>query len=175
MAGGIAAAAIAIFVLLGPGNLRLPNPSGGSNSPAEVRDLELSISGVSATKTDDRSANLQVVFNLFNPNRNTAILETVHYTVYIENLKMTSGDVGVSPEGFVASQEGIFPVVSNTTLTVKDTRVVIRNNLTASAWDSMVAGEAQYRIEGTYIYRLTASGFQFTAGEKEFVYTYPPS
>jgi hypothetical protein len=86
---------------------------------------------------------------------------------------MTSGDIGVSPEGFVASQEGIFPIVSNTTVTLKDSRPSERNNLTADAWDSMFNGEAQYRIEGTFAYKLTGTSFQFSAGEKDFRLTYP--
>jgi LEA14-like dessication related protein len=174
VAGGIAAAAIAIFFLFGSGNLRPQTPSGGQNSPPELQDLQLSIANVTAKKTNDKAASLQVAFNVFNPNRNTAILETVHYTVYIQDLKMTSGDIGSTPEGFLASQEGIYPAVSNTTLALKDTQVATRNNLTASAWDSMVAGEAKYRIEGTYLYKLTATSFQFSTGEKEFSYTFPP-
>lgn len=73
----------------------------------------------------------------------------------------------------MASQEGIFPVVSNTTVTLKDTQPSVRNNLTADAWDSMVKGDAQYRVEGTYSYKLTGTSFQFSAGEKEFLFTYP--
>lgn len=174
VAGGIAAAAIVLFVVMGPGNFRLPGSFGGQNTQTQLLDLQLSVNEVKVASTEDnRTANLQVAFNVHNPNRNTAILETIHYNVYIGDLRMTTGDIGASPEGFLASQEGIFPIVSNTTLLVKDTRPSIRSNLTAAAWDSMVAGEAQYRVEGIYAYKLTGTSFQFSAGEQPFALPYP--
>ena len=173
VAGGIAAAAIVLFVVMGQGGLGLPGLPSSQNVQTQPRDLVLSMNDVSPTRKDNMTADLQVAFNVYNPNRNTAILETIHYTIYIDKFKMTSGDIGSSPQGFVASQEGIFPIVSNTTLVVKDTRQAVRNELVAEVWDSMIAGQAEYRIEGTIVYKLTGTSFQFSAGEKEFVMLYP--
>lgn len=173
VAGGIAAAAIVIFVVMGSGSLRLPGFPAGHTVQTQPAELQLSIREVKAEKQDESTAALQVAFDVFNPNRGTAILETIHYSIYIDKLKMTTGDIGTSPEGFVASQEGIFPVVSNTTVTLKDSRPSVRNNLTAIAWDSMVEGDAQFRIEGTYSYKLTGTNFQFSTGDKEFIFSYP--
>jgi LEA14-like dessication related protein len=172
VAGGIAAAAIIIFVVMGSGLFSLGSQD-GQVAQSQPVELQLSLVDITAEKTDERTADVNVAFNVHNPNRNTAILETIHYTVFIDELKMTSGDIGVSPEGFVASQEGIFPIVSNTTVTLKDSQASERNNLTAEAWDSMVTGDAQYRIEGTIAYKLTGTSFQFSAGEKDFLLMYP--
>lgn len=171
--GGIAAAAVAIFFLLGPGNFALPGPSSQPGNQTQVQEIQVSVKEILAEKTDDRNADVKITFNAFNPNKNTAILETIHYTIYIDRLRMTTGDVGVSPEGFLASQEGIFPIIGNTSVSLRDTQVAVRNNITASSWDSMVEGTATYRIEGTYLYKLTGTSFQFSAGEKDFVLTYP--
>jgi hypothetical protein len=173
VAGGIAAAAITIFFVMGAGTIRLPGSQTDQVVQTQPLELQLSVNEVRAEKQDEQTADLRVSFNVFNPNRGTAILETIHYSVYVDRLKMTTGDIGVSPEGFVASQEGIFPIVSNTTVTLRDTQPSVRNNLTADEWDSMVAGDAQFRVEGTYSYKLTGAGFQFSAGEKDFIFTYP--
>jgi hypothetical protein len=173
VAGGIAAAAIIIYVVMGAGSFALPGLPGGQSVQGPPEELQLSIGEVKAERRDESTASLQVSFNVYNPNRGTAILETIHYSVFIDKLRMTTGDIGVSPEGFVASQEGIFPVVSNSTVTLKDAQPTVRNNLTAAAWDSMIEGGAQYRIEGTYAYKLTGTSFQFSAGEKEFLFSYP--
>jgi LEA14-like dessication related protein len=172
VAGGIAAAAVVIFVLMGSG-IRLPGSQTDQVVQTQPLELQLSLNEVMAEMQDEETADLRVSFDVYNPNRGTALLETIHYSVYIDRIKMTTGDIGASPEGFVASQEGIFPVVSNTTVTLRDTQPSIRNNLTAEEWDSMVAGDAQYRVEGLYSYKLTGTGFQFSAGEKEFLFTYP--
>lgn len=172
--GGIAAAAVALFFIIGPANIKLPGlPGDQTSGSAQPLDLVLTLKNVIAQQTTEKNATVQITFNAYNPNRNTAILETVHYTIYVDDIRMTSGDIGVSPQGFVASQGGIFPIVANSTVALKDSRTAVKSNLTAAAWDQMVAGAAQYRVDGTYAYKLTGTGFQFTAGEKEFSMTFP--
>ena len=174
-AGGIAAAAIAVFFIMGMGNFR---PLGNnevppSTSQSQIADLQLGLQDIIVETADEENANVQVVFDIHNPNRSTAILETIHYTINVGQYQMTTGDIGISPEGFVSGQEDIFPIVSNSTVTLKDTKVAVRNNLTASSWDSMVDGTGQYLVEGMYSYRLTGSNFQTNYFEKEFALTFP--
>jgi hypothetical protein len=174
-AGGIAVAAIAVFFTMGMGNFRpLGNNEASSNtSQTQIADLQLGVGDIVVETTDEENANVQVVFDVHNPNRSTAILETIHYTLNVGQYQMTTGDIGVSPEGFVAGQEGIFPIVGNSTVTLRDTKVAVRNNLTANSWDSMVDSTGQYRVEGSYSYRLTGSNFQTSYFEKEFALTFP--
>lgn len=171
-AGGIAVAAIAIFFILGSGSIALPRAQ-QNIAPITVTELQLDLQDIIVQRLDDRNANVQVVFTAHNPNRGTAILETIHYILHVGQFQMTSGDIGVSPEGFVGSQAGTFTVVGNSTITLKDTQVTVRNNLTASSWDSMVEGDAQYQVQGHYIYRVTGGNFETTPGEKEFSLTFP--
>jgi hypothetical protein len=174
LAGGIAAAAIAIFLIIGMGNFRpLGNIEGPDMSQTQIADLQLGLRDIVVEKTDEENANVQVVFDAHNPNRSTAILEMIHYTLNVGQYQMTTGDIGVSPEGFVSGQADIFPIVGNSTITLRDTQVAVRNNLTASSWDSMVDGTGQYRVEGSYSYRLTGSNLQTSYFEKGFALTFP--
>jgi hypothetical protein len=174
-AGGIAVAAIAVFFIMGMGNFRPlgNNEAPSSTSQPQIADLQLGLKDIVVERTDEENANVQVVFDVHNPNRSTALLETIHYTLNVGQYQMATGDVGISPEGFVAGQEDIFPIVGNSTVTLRDTEVAVRNNLTATSWDSMVDGTGQYRVEGTYSYRLTGSNFQTNYFEKEFALTFP--
>jgi hypothetical protein len=174
-AGGIAAAAIAVFFIMGMGNFMLldNNEASPSESQTQIADLQLGLQDIVVEATDEENATVQVVFDVHNPNRSTALLEMIHYTLNVGQYQMTTGDIGISPEGFVSGQEDIFPIVGNSTVTLKDTKVAVRNNLTASSWDSMVDGTGQYRVEGSYSYRLTGSNFQTSYFEKEFALTFP--
>jgi hypothetical protein len=173
-AGGIAAAAIAIFFIMGMGSFRpLGNSEAPGTSQTQIADLQIGLRDIVVEKTDEENANVQVAFDIHNPNRSTAILETIHYTLDVGQYQMTTGDIGVTPEGFVSGQEDIFPIVGSSTVTLKDTKVAMRNNLTASSWDSMVNGTGQYNIEGIYSYRLTGSNFQTSYYEKGFTLTFP--
>lgn len=180
-AGGIAAAAIALLFVIGLGNFNNANPNvqNAPNLPTTVvqnqtnTELQLTLKNVLINKTDAKDANVQVVFNAVNPSKSTITLETIHYTVYVGQFKMTSGDIGQSPEGFVGSQADVFPIVEGSTVTLKDTRIAVRNDLIASSWDSMVQGTARYRVEGTYSYTSTGSNFQTSYGERDFNMTFP--
>lgn len=170
--GGIAAAAIAMFFILGSGNLRLPG--GQENAtPIEAAKLQVELQDIIVQQQDDMNANVQVIFTAYNPNRSTAVLETIHYTVSVGEFQMTSGDIGVSPEGFLTGQPDTFPIVSNSTVTLRDTQVAERNNLVASSWDSMVEGTAEYTINGEYSYRLTGANFQTSYNTEDFNVIFP--
>jgi hypothetical protein len=170
--GGIAAAAIAIFFILGSGSLRLPGLQENAAS-VQPANLQIVLKDITVQKKDDRNANVQVVFTAHNPNRSTAVLETIHYTVSVGEFQMTSGDIGVSPEGFLTGQPDTFPIVSNSTVTLRDTQVAERNNLVASSWDSMIEGTAKYIVDGEYSYRLTGANFQTSYNTEDFTVTFP--
>ena len=171
--GGIAVAAIAIFFLLGNGP-KIPYPSAPNPSSEAPMNLTLSINNIVVKKIDDGKASVQVKFDVYNPNRGTAILETVQYSVYVGQFSMVVGDIGESPEGMVSSQAGSYTIVGNTTITLSENPppVATRNNLTASAWDSMFTKDAKFRVEGSYTSR-TIARLEQTANINEFNLTFP--
>ena len=121
-------------------------PSGAPQQPT-VDPPVVSIKDVKVSRVDDRNANVEVAFSVKNPNKTTLVLETIHYEVHVDNVRMTIGDVGQSPEGFLASQSDIFTIVSGTTLTVSDEQTAVRTTMSAGAWDTMVGGGATYTVD----------------------------
>ncbi|HEY3094507.1 MAG TPA: hypothetical protein VGJ42_01985 [Nitrososphaera sp.] len=171
--GGIAAAAIAIFFIMGSGSIRLPGGQvGNQTSPPLQLEPELSIRNITATRMDSGSANVTVTFNMSNPNLSPLLLEALQYTLTVGGIRMTVGDIGGSPEGFVASSADLTQIQSKSSVNLIDTQVVTRNNLNADSWDSMVKGGAHYQIEGFYSYRTNAR-LETTIGEKDFTLTFP--
>ncbi|MGI0016295.1 MAG: hypothetical protein ACREBU_22980, partial [Nitrososphaera sp.] len=83
-----------------------------------------------------------------------------------------TGDIGATPEGFVASSGDLTLVPSESSITLKNSQVAIRTNLTASSWDRMVQGDAEFEIEGFYSYRFTTR-LETTGVERPFVLTFP--
>jgi hypothetical protein len=173
--GGIAALAVAIFLILNTGIFTNTKYSGqGFNQGAlmNIEPIKLSVNNVSANQTADNIAKIQVVFDAYNPNMGTVILEAIRYNVFVENMRVISGDIGEKPEGFVASQEGIYPIIGNGTITLKDAQIVERNNMNGIIWNKVVDGSASYVINGTYSYKQTSS-FQATGGDMEFKLKFP--
>ena len=55
-----------------------------------------------------------------NPNRGAAILETLSYGIYFDNVRLASADIGSKPEGFIDSLSSVYPIIGNQTITLKD-------------------------------------------------------
>jgi LEA14-like dessication related protein len=138
----------------------------------EAKPPELSIKDIRTGIADDGKGNFSIIFNVFNPNKGTVILESISYNVYSNSTRIASGDIGNRPEGFVDSQDSIFPVIGNGTLILKDKKIIqsskdlnlsqITNNINAS----------KYLVNGTYFFKQTGS-FQSTGGEQQFTINYP--
>jgi flagellar basal body-associated protein FliL len=130
----IAAAAIIIFAFLGNGsfyrvitNEDKTKVNGMASTAAaalatNVAPLDIKIKNVVVNKTnDEKSANIQVAFDVHNPNTNTMILDGIRYNVYVDNALITSGNIGTeAPEDVIRSQQG-FPIIGNSIVTLKDT------------------------------------------------------
>lgn len=140
----------------------------------DAKPPELSIKDIRTGIAGDGNGNFSIIFNVFNPNKGTVIIESISYNVYSNSTRIASGDIGSRPEGFVDSQDSIFPVIGNGTLILKDKKIIqtskdlnlseIANNINAS----------KYLVNGTYFFKQTGS-FQSTGGEQQFSINYPYS
>ena len=133
---------------------------------------ELSIKNITTNIVNDKTGNLSIIFDVYNPNKNTIMFESISYNVYSNTTRIVSGDIGQRPEGFIDSQDSIFPVIGNGTLILKDKKMIDTNrglNLSQIATNN---GTSQYLVNGSYFFKQTSS-FQSTGGEGEFSIVYP--
>jgi hypothetical protein len=132
---------------------------------------ELSIKDLRAEIMDDNTGNFSIIFNVYNPNNGTVIFESISYNVYSNSTRIVSGDIGNRPEGFVDSQDSIFPVIGNGTLILKDKKIIeTGNNLNLSQIlrNNELSG---FLVNGSYFFKQTGS-FQSTGGEQSFSLNY---
>jgi len=133
---------------------------------------ELSVKNITTNIVDDKTGNLSIIFDVYNPNKNTIMFESISYNVYSNTTRIVSGDIGQRPEGFIDSQDSIFPVIGNGTLILKDKKIIDTNRgLNLSQIDTN-NGTSQFLVNGTYFFKQTSS-FQSTGGEGEFSIVYP--
>src|SRR5918912_1404927 len=185
---GVTVAAILIFVFLGDGSFsrvvmnqdktkdRSITTAAAAAPATNVAPIDIKIKNVVVNKTnEEKSANIQVAFNVHNPNTNTMILDGIRYNVYVDNALITSGNIGTeAPEDVMRSQQG-FPVIGSSIVTLKDSQTVQRNNINAAIWAKLMGGnttKANYLINGTYSYRQTAN-LEASGGVREFNLTFP--
>lgn len=133
---------------------------------------KLSIKNITTNIVDDKTGNLSIIFDVYNPNKITIMVESISYNVYSNSTRIVSGDIGQRPEGFIDSQDSIFPVIGNGTLILKDKKVIDTSrglNLSQIATNN---GTSQFLVNGTSSFKQTSS-FQSTGGEQEFSIVYP--
>jgi hypothetical protein len=158
-------------------NLKLPAvnvsaPIFNQEAFKDAQSLELDIASVQAQPIDNNSTNLELVFNVHNPNKGTVMLESISYNLYSNTGRIVSGDIGERPEGFVGSQANIFPIVGNGSLTIKDKKIVERDDARHSDWENILDNSQHYIINGTFSYKQTSS-FQSSGGENNFRLNFP--
>ena len=178
---GISIVAITIFAFLGNGSFsrvvfnedKINQITATSNPVTVIAPIDIKVKNVVANKTADKNAvNIKVAFDIHNPNSNTMILDGIRYNVYVNNILMTSGNIGTeAPEDVIRSQQG-FPIIGNSTETLKDTHTIQRNNINTVSWDKMIEAKTSYVIKGTYSYRQTAN-LQASGGANQFSLTFP--
>jgi hypothetical protein len=168
---GIAAVAVIIFIIL-----RITTPSDMTSTEVQPTDnqnalVDVSIENVSAERDQDNGINFQIQFRAFNPNESTVILEAITYNVFTNNSRIVSGDIGEKLEGFVASQESVFPIIPNSTITLKDSHRLLPNELAPNNLTEILDGKAHYIINGTYSYKQTSS-IQAIGADRDFELTF---
>ena len=174
LGAGIVILGIAIFLIIETGissNTSSNKQKVNQTSLSNIEPIILSIKNISVSKINNNAANVQVAFNAYNPNRGTIILEEIQYNLFVDGKRIVSGDIGEKLEGFVTSSQGIYPIISNGSVILKDKQLSQRNNIIASSWDKMVSDKASYTINGTYSYKQT-SGLQATGADKDFKLTF---
>ena len=176
LGGGIAILGITIFLIMGTGffdgNTNSNKQQINQNSLKDLEPLSLSIKNITVNKINDNAADIQLLFNAHNPTPGTVILEAIQYNLLVNGKRIVSGDIGEKLEGFVTSSQGIYPIISNGTIILKDKQVSQRNNAIASIWDKMVSDKISYTVQGTYSYKQTSS-LQSVSADKDFNLTFP--
>ena len=136
----------------------------------EAQSMEISLNNLSVQQDENNDVVVITKFDTHNPNRGTLLLENINYNIYLDDFRVVSGDIGQKPEGFVASQEGVYPIIGNSTVTLKDEQIIKNDIRTSEIWNRLINKNNTFSIEGTYSFTQTSS-FQAIGELKEFNFT----
>jgi hypothetical protein len=151
------------------------NPSNPEIQSAGQEDnpIIISIKNVTVEPIDSSHSNLQITFDAHNPNRGTIILESIQYKVLVNNSEIASGEIGERLEGFLESQDNVFPVISSGNVTLKDTDLLARNSENSGIWNRLSMNEIEsYQVNGTYSFSQTST-LQASGGDRPFTLSFP--
>jgi hypothetical protein len=169
---GIIVVAVIIMIFSQESNFKISPLKFNQGAVTEAKALEISLKNVSVTNIDNNNIKINTIFDVYNPNEGTLILEDINYNVNLDKIRIASGDIGQRPEGFVDSQAGIYPIIGNGTVTLKDEKTIQKDNRINNVWNKIVDKSSNFQVNGTFAYKQTSS-FQGHGGEINFNLVYP--
>jgi hypothetical protein len=169
---GIIALAVIIMIFSQESDFNISPPKFNQGAVTEAKALEISLKNVSVTNIDNNIAKIKTIFDVYNPNEGTLILENINYNVNLDKIRIASGDIGQRPEGFVDSQEGIYPIIGNGTVTLKDEKTIEKDNRIDNVWNKIANKSSSFQVNGSFAYKQTSS-FQAHGGDIDFNMVYP--
>jgi LEA14-like dessication related protein len=153
--------------------LQSPSNTETQSTDRTYNPIVISIKNVTVEPIDSSHSNLQITFDAHNPNRGTIILESIQYKVLVNNSEIASGEIGERLEGFLESQDNVFPVIASGNVTLKDTDQLARNSQNSEIWNRLSMNQIEsYQVNGTYSFSQTST-LQASGGDRPFTLSFP--
>ena len=177
------AAVLAIIGILGAIVLVGPDmqaPGQGNNNSVEnaptIELLKVELADLSVTKINERSATIEIAFEIFNPNPRAVIVQTMDYNLFETGFssyeQLAGGTIGSRPEGMVEFGSNYYTLLGENSIVLKK-KMVIKNTASSSElWDSLKSeyengesGSAKWWVYGTVYFNLSS----MTSGQENTV------
>ena len=149
------------ILVVGP-TIVIPTP-GDSNTNQNVETLPpltIELRDISVLKISERSATIQVEFEIFNPNARAVIVQTMDYqlfeTTFSNYEQLDGGTIGSRPEGMIEFGSNYYTLLGNNSIVLKDKIVVPNTQNGDELWNALKTDTASYRISGTVYYNLSS-------------------
>ena len=165
------------IVLVGPD---MQAPGQGNNNSVEnaptIELLKVELADISVTKINERSATIEIAFEIFNPNPRAVIVQTMDYNLFETGFssyeQLAGGTIGSRPEGMVEFGSNYYTLLGDNSIVLKK-KMVIKNTASSSElWDSLQSeyengesGSAKWWVYGTVYFNLSS----MTSGQENTV------
>lgn len=170
--GGIVVFVVVILVINNIGIHTITSNNGRPGTNNTAMPLALSIKSIAPNEINNHLASIHISFNATNPNSGTVILEAIEYSIIVDDKLVASGTIGERLEGFLASSAGVYPIIGDGSVILKDNQLFQKNNSTTMTWNKVVEGKANYVVTGTMSYRQISS-LQASSTDKNFRLVFP--
>ncbi len=163
-AAGVLVVILVVFTLTGTSVVS--DVGGGFFSPStqQVLPLEIELFDISILEVTEKEATLQIKFKVSNPNFKSVMLQHIKYSVYHNDARITTGNLGSAPEGFLASPN-YFIILNERPTIVGEKFTIINTGNTPELWETLTKNELNWRVSGEAFFNLSS----ITAGQENIL------
>ena len=167
--GGVAGVLIAIIVVFTlTGTSVISDVEGGFFSPSsqgqQVLPLAMELFDISILEVTDERATLEIKFKVSNPNFKSVMLQHIKYSVYHNDDRIVAGEIGSSPEGFLASPN-YFIILNERPSLIGEKFTITNTGNTPELWETLNKNELNWRVTGQAFFNLSS----ITAGQENIL------
>ena len=167
--GGVAGVLITIIVVFTlTGTSVISDVEGGFFSPSsqgqQVLPLAMELFDISILEVTDERATLEIKFKVSNPNFKSVMLQHIKYSVYHNDDRIVAGEIGSSPEGFLASPN-YFIILNERPSLIGEKFTITNTGNTPELWETLNKNELNWRVSGEAFFNLSS----ITAGQENIL------
>ena len=167
--GGVAGVLIAIIVVFTlTGTSVISDVEGGFFSPSsqgqQVLPLAVELFDISILEVTEKQATLEIKFKVSNPNFKSVMLQHIKYSVYHNDARIGVGELGASPEGFLASPN-YFIILNERPSLIGEKFTITNTGNTPELWETLNKNELNWRVSGEAFFNLSS----ITAGQENIL------
>ena len=167
--GGVAGVLITIIVVFTlTGTSVISDVEGGFFSPSsqgqQVLPLAMELFDISILEVTDERATLEIKFKVSNPNFKSVMLQHIKYSVYHNDDRIVAGEIGSSPEGFLASPN-YFIILNERPSLIGEKFTITNTGNTPELWETLNKNELNWRVTGQAFFNLSS----ITAGQENIL------
>ena len=163
-AAGVLAVILVAFTLTG--TTVVSDVGGGFFSPEtqEVLPLEIELFDFSILEIAEKQATLEIKFKISNPNFKSIMLQHIKYSVYHNDVRIAVGELGSTPEGFLASPN-YFIILNERPSIIGEKFTITNTGNTPELWEILTENELNWRVSGEAFFNLSS----ITAGQENIL------
>jgi len=165
-AAGVLVAIIVVFTLTGTSVISDVGGGFFSSSTQEqtVLPLAMELFDLSILEVTEKQATLEIKFKVSNPNFKSVMLQHIKYSVYHDDVRITAGELGSSPEGFLSSPN-YFIILNERPSIIGEKFTIMNTGNTPELWEVLTKNELNWRVSGEAFFNLSS----ITAGQENIL------
>ncbi|MCH1607339.1 MAG: hypothetical protein L7R49_00575 [Nitrosopumilus sp.] len=151
------------------------NNDTGENAPA-IKLVTVELEDISVLKISERSATIEIAFEISNPNPRAVIIQTMDFNLYETGFssyeQLAGGTIGSRPEGMVEFGSNYYTLLGENSIVLKK-KITLPNTATSgelwkaleSEYENGQSGSASWWVTGTVYFNLSS----MTSGQENTV------
>lgn len=172
----VAAVVVALIAILGAVALSGDLLIGGLTSnlsaapeTAEILPIEIQLKEILIRHIDERSADIQIEFEVSNPNTRSVLLPFMSYHLYEGDVRIHAGEIGERLEAMVVGSNYV-TLLSGQSVVVRDDIGLKNTGNMPEFWSALTTGTAEWRVTGEAVYSLSSVT---AGGQNEVRFEFP--